>query len=187
MQILKRITLIIIILVTVAVVFRGCIFRHMVTYKSFGIREEYTITDPTFKNLVDGHVANQDLMDITDVINSSLSLTSKQLHFTASNNELDPNQLVTSRTAHCVGYTNFFATVCNSIIQKQNLSDEWKATARIGHLYLFGTDIHVYFKTSFFKDHDFVTLENKTSGEVLAVDPTLHDYSCIRLVRYQSE
>ena len=40
-------------------------------------------------------------------------------------------------------------------------------------------------KSTFFKDHDFVTIENKVTGEVFAVDPTLYDYSGIKLVRYQ--
>lgn len=165
--------------------FRGWIYRHIVTYKSFGVREKYTVTDSSLMKLLSENEAKNDLTEISGVINSSLLLTSEQLNFTDSTNDLDPNKLVNSKTAHCVGYANFFATVCNYQIQKHNLSQDWEATARIGHIFLFETDIHKYFKSAFFKDHDFVTIENRVTGEVLAVDPSLYDYTRIKLVRYQ--
>lgn len=173
------------ILFTGVFVFRGWIYRHIAMYKSFGLREKYGVTDSSLMKLLAENEVNLDDAEISKVINRSLSLTSEQLNFTDSTNDLDPNKLVTSKTAHCVGYANFFATVCNYQIQKHNLSQEWEATARIGHIFLFGTDIHKYFKSTFFKDHDFVTIENKVTGEVFAVDPTLYDYSGIKLVRYQ--
>lgn len=187
MKIIKRLAIVMLILFTGVFVFRGWIYRHISAYKSFGVREKYSVTDSSLMKLLDETEVNQDLKEISEVINSSLSLTSKQLNFTDSTNDLDPNKLVTSKTAHCVGYANFFAAVCNYQIQKHNLSQEWEATARIGHIFLLGTDIHAYFKSSFFKDHDFVIIENRVTGEVFAVDPTLHDYSGIKLVHFQKE
>ena len=36
----------------------------------------------------------------------------------------------------------------------------------------------------FFKDHDFVTIENKETGEIFAVDPSVNDYLFIDFVTF---
>jgi len=54
----------------------------------------------------------------------------------------------------------------------------------VEQLYFLGTNIHKYFNSSFFKDHDFVTIENKTTGEIFAVDPTVNDYLRIDFITY---
>ena len=41
----------------------------------------------------------------------------------------------------------------------------------------------IKFKASkLFKDHDFVTIENKITEEIVAVDPTVNDYLRIEFV-----
>jgi methionyl-tRNA synthetase len=91
---------------------------------------------------------------------------------------------VYTQTANCIGYAAFCATTCNELFQKNSLSGVWIARPQIGQLHLFGTNIHPYFHSAFFKDHDFVVIENKQSGMVYAVDPTVHDYLGIEFVRF---
>ena len=64
------------------------------------------------------------------------------------------------------------------------MADKWNAKPQIGQLYFLGTNIHKYFNSSFFEDHDFVTIENKSTGEILAVDPTVNDYLNIDFITY---
>lgn len=154
------------------------------TYKSVGIRTNYSVTDKILTDYIDANTDEQTDPDIKQIITLGLSITSKQLNFTADKNDTDPNKLITSRTAHCVGYATFFATTCNYLFQKYNLSDSWTAKPQIGQLYFLGTSIHKYFNSSFFKDHDFVTIENKKTGEIFAVDPTVNDYLKIGLITY---
>lgn len=118
------------------------------------------------------------------MVSLCLSLTSRQLRFTTGKNKTDPNDLISSGTANCIGYAAFFTASCNYLLQKHNLSSTWVVQHRVGKLYLGKTDIHSFFKTAFFKDHDFVTIENKNSGEILAVDPTVHDYLWIEDIGY---
>ncbi|GGG62573.1 hypothetical protein GCM10011378_43400 [Hymenobacter glacieicola] len=45
--------------------------------------------------------------------------------------------------------------------------------------------MHKYFNSAFFKDHDFVTIENKRTGKVYAVDPTIDDYLSVDFITYK--
>jgi len=79
---------------------------------------------------------------------------------------------------------SFFITTCKYVLKKYNLEDKWIVQQQIGQLYFLGTNVHTYFNSSFFKDHDFVTIENKKTGEIIAVDPTVNDYLFIDNITY---
>jgi hypothetical protein len=81
-----------------------------------------------------------------------------------------------------VGYAAFFATTCNYLLKKYHLDATWTAQPQAGKMYLLGENIHPYFHSPFFRDHDFVVIKNKVTGEILAVDPTIHDYLFINKV-----
>ncbi len=184
MKFIKRIVLTILVLTTVGFLFRGWIYRHLVTYKSVGHRTNYPATNDKLIDYIDSGVGKETEHDIEQIVKLGLSITSRQLNFTDNKNDIDPNKLIRSKTAHCVGYASFFATTCNYLLKKRNLSGNWTARPQIGQLYFLGTNIHPYFNSAFFKDHDFVTIENKTTGEIFAVDPTINDYLWIDLITY---
>jgi hypothetical protein len=184
MKTIKRIFITILILTAVGLLFRGWFYRHLVTYKSVGFRKNYLATDQNLIEYIDSSIDEQTDTDIEEIIRLGLSITSSQLNFTANKNDIDPNKLINSKTAHCVGYASFFATTCNYLLKKYNLADKWIAKPQIGQLYFLGTNIHKYFKSSFFKDHDFVKIENKETGEIIAVDPTINDYLFIDFITY---
>ena len=185
MKFIKRTILTILILMTVGLLFRGYIYRHIVTYKSVGQRQNYSVIDDKLIDYIEMNLGDKKDLDIKNIIEIGLSRTSKQLNFTASKNDNDPNKLINSKTAHCVGYSSFYATTCNYLLKKNNLADIWTAKPQIGQIFLFGINIHKYFKSSFFKDHDFVTIENKITGKVFAVDPTINDYLYIDYITYE--
>ena len=185
MKILKRIALIILILATVGFLFRGWIYGQLVTYKSIGKRTSYVASDTKLIDYIDERADYKNDPDIKDIIKTSLSATSRQLNFSASKNDNDPNKLIKSKKAHCVGYAAFFSTTCNYLLMKYKLSKTWVAKPQVGQLYFFGYNIHKYFNSPFFKDHDFVTIENKSTGEIFAVDPTVNDYLLINYVTFK--
>jgi hypothetical protein len=185
MKILKGILLSILILTAIGIVFRGWFYRHLITYKSVGQRTNYIATDDKLIDYIEKSAGDKKDLDAKDVIKLGLSITSHQLNFTASKNDNDPNKLIKSKTAHCVGYASFFATSCNYLLRKYNLSDSWTAKPQVGQLYFMGTNINKYFSSPFFKDHDFVIIENKKAKEIYAVDPTVNDYLLIDFVTFQ--
>lgn len=184
MKFFKRTFITILILTTVGFLFRGWFYRHLVTYKSVGLRTNYSATDKKLTDYIDANTDEQTDPDIEQIVKLGLTITSRQLNFTANKNDIDPNKLITSKTAHCVGYATFFATTCNYLLKRYNLADRWTAKPQIGQLYFLGTNIHKYFNSTFFKDHDFVTIENKKTGEIIAVDPTVNDYLLIDFITY---
>lgn len=172
------------ILTTVGIFFRGWIYRSLVTYQSVGQRDHFIATDKRLINYLDANSENLKNPAIKPIIRLGLSLTSKQLNFSAGKNDIDPNKLITSKTAHCVGYAAFFTTSCNYLLDKYELSGEWTAKHHIGQLYFLGVNIHKYFNSPFLNDHDFVIIKNKKTGETLAVDPTINDYLYIVFITY---
>lgn len=182
MKVIKRIIQVIFILLVIGVLFRGWIYRHVLTYKSVGMRTSYHAKNKRLVDRIEADALMQSDADIREIVRRGLSITSRQLEFTADKNEVDPNKLIKSGTAHCVGYASFFATTCNYLLDKHNLAQTWTAKRHVGKLYFLGINVHAYFHTPFFKDHDFVTIENKSTGEILAVDPTVNDYLFIDFV-----
>ncbi len=163
---------------------RGWMYRNLVTYKAIGPRQSYTVSDKKLIEYIEKRSIGEKDLDVKGIIKISLSITSDQLVFTADKNDSDPNQLIQSKKAHCVGYSSFFAATCNYLLTQQHLSDTWTATPYVGQLFLLGHNIHTYFSSSFFNNHDFVLIEDKTSGELYAVDPSVHDYLYIDFVSY---
>ncbi len=187
MKIFKRTILAILMLTIIGFLFRGWLYRYLVTYQSVGVRTNYIVTNDTLTGYIEASLTQQTDLEVEQIIQLGLSITARRLHFTAAQNDIDPNKLVSSKAAHCVGYAAFFATTCNYLLKKYNLADRWNARPQIGQLYFLGTNMHQYSNSPFFKDHDFVTIENKTTGAILAVDPTVNDYLDIDLINYTNE
>ena len=184
MKIIKRLLSAFLLLIAAGLLFRGWLYRHLVAYKSVGLRADYAVKSKELTNYINAGNEVQRQPSATEIARQSLALTSNKLRFTAGKNDKDPNKLIKSKKSHCVGYASFFAATCNYLLHKNGLDTTWKATPRIGQLYFLGTNVHQYFSSPFFKDHDFVTVENKETGQTLAVDPTVDDYLAIDFVNY---
>src|SRR5690606_28082663 len=185
MKYIKGFFLTLIILIIVAILLRGPIFRSLITYDSIGERENYLITDDNLAYYIDSGAESLLDPNVEQIIKLSLSLTSNQLNFTFEKNDNDPNLLIISKTAHCVGYAHFFATTCNYLLEKHGFSADWLATSRVGQMSFIGIDVHQFFNSPFFRDHDFVVIENLKTGEKFAVDPSVHDYLGIDFISYR--
>lgn len=163
-------------LLLIGVLFRGPIFRKTISYKSIGQRENYNITNDSLTLLINNTIDSKQNLTIDEIIQQSLNITSHQLYFTTTKNSINPNVLISTKSAHCVGYACFFSTTCNYLLEKNNLSQAWEAIPQIGKLYIGNKSIHDHFISSFFKDHDFVMIKNRISNEIRCVDPTINDY-----------
>lgn len=182
---MKKFLRVSLVLLATAVVLRGCIFRQVIVYQTVGQRNAYPLTNPAFKAYLSDNARLSAHCSATDVIDRALTLTAERLHFTADNNPIDPNRLYETRTAHCVGYAAFFVTACNYLFKENGMGDTWSAHQHIGQLYCFGTNVHPFFSTPFFKDHDFVIIQNWQTGEQIAVDPNMYDYLYIREISFR--
>jgi hypothetical protein len=184
MKILKQTLLSILVLATVGFLFRGWFYRRLINYETVGERTNYLAMDDKLVDFIEKSAGDKKDLDVKEIIKLALSITSQQLNFTTTKNNNDPNKLITSRMANCVGYASFFATTCNYLLKKYSLTDGWVAKPQVGQLYFLGVNIHNYLDSPFFKDHDFVIIENKTTKEIFAVDPTVKDYLLIDFVSH---
>lgn len=186
MRIIKRILLFLLILAIALFFLRGWIFRSVVTYRSIGTRTQYAVTDSMLRSCIMKAVKKyltttpRNPFDEKAIVELALDITAEKLNFTDGKNHTDPNLLIHSKTANCVGYAAFCVTICNHVLRE----DTWTAIPQIGQLYFLGINVHSYFSSPFFKDHDFVLIKNLKTGEVFAVDPSVYDYTGIELVTY---
>ncbi|GAB2765696.1 hypothetical protein [Salinimicrobium soli] len=184
MSALKRVGIAVFILIAILFFARERLYNQVVIYRSLGPRTGHPATNALLIKEIELDIDNQSDARIDEIIQISLSITSKHLHFTVLNTSNDPNVLFSTGRAHCVGYVRFFAATCNYLLERYGLDDQWIAQPTIGQLYVFNTNIHKYLNSPFLRDHDFVVLENLRTGEIVAVDPTLNDYLKIDLVKY---
>lgn len=161
------------------ILFRGWLYRNIVSYRIIGERTVYIANNKQFIQYIDEN--DRKNADIEAIIKSSLRITSKKLTFGTGKTEYDPNKLIYSKKANCIGYALFYCAVCNDLLKKHHLSN-WEACPGIGQLYVFGVNIHHYLHHPFLKDHDFVLIENKKTHKQFSVDPSLYDYLYINLV-----
>ena len=182
MKWLKRIFLILPVLLILCIILRGTLYRYGVAYKTTGQRAGYEITNDELKEYIKENRIKKESTDVEDIIKASLALTSRTLYFSFSGVDNNPNRLMHSKTANCIGYAAFFSLVCNYHLEEYNLSEEWIAIPKVGQLSAFGVNIHNYIDNKFFKDHDFVIIENKVTKEAYAVDPSMYDYLYIEYV-----
>lgn len=179
----KRLLICFFILFALGGIFRGSIFRQLITYHPTGERGTYQLKNKDLIDLLDSASVQAALPSLPEIVKGALSFTGNALSFAATGTSNDPNVLMFSGRAHCVGYASFFTSICNFWLKHSNYEDEFIARHRVGQLHFLGIDIHKYFKSPFFKDHDFVTIEDRHTGEVIfTVDPTIYDYLAIKYV-----
>lgn len=175
MKISKKIYTLII-LIIILCVFRGYIYRAFIKYEPIEERKGYPVHNSKLIDYIESATTDSRLSNIVLILDKSNELTNKKLKFTSSICDIDPNRLVNSSRTHCVGYSYFYASTCNYLLKKSGFSNEWQAKTFEGKLYFLGINVHKYINSPFFKDHDFVIVENLVTREKIYVDPTVSDY-----------
>jgi hypothetical protein len=183
MKLFKKLLFGLLALTILTFLLRNWLFWQLFSYQAVGDRPAYAIENPQLRAYIENEWPDNSTKSPRAVLKKALQLSAQQLHFTAAHNHNDPNLLLNSHSAHCVGYAAFTTTVCNELLQRYQLNAEWKAEARVGQIHCLGINVHPYFQSAFFKDHDFVVLRNLKTGEELAADPTVYDYLGITFVR----
>ena len=88
MRFIKWTLIVILILAIVGLLFRGSFYRHLVTYKSVRPRTNYSATDNKLVDYINVNSYEQTDPDIEQIIKLGLSITSRQLYFTAKKTTL---------------------------------------------------------------------------------------------------
>lgn len=166
--------------------FRGCIYRQIVEYTEIGTRPEVKITNKELISKI--RIKTQDKrISLSEIVQIANEITIEELEFATCKTDTDPNRLIETRKANCVGYSYLFNSIANFIIRENQLQDEISAAHKIGKLEVFGINIHQYFDSAFFKDHDFNEIRNRKTGKSISIDPSLSDYLYIDRIKKKLE
>ena len=63
----------------------------------------------------------------------------------------------------------------NGLLEAAGLGERYTVEAVLSKLYLGDIDLHTYFTSPFWKDHDVVRIVDRSDGRVILLDPTLYD------------
>lgn len=167
-------------------VFKGYVYQWAVKYEDAGSRKNYDIKDETLASFIIQNLPNDEALDenidISQIIDFSLSMTDQALDFSIEYSDNEPSKAFQNKGANCVGYAAFTAATGNYLLKRFGLDKEWEARPKKGKLYLFGNNMHKNATSGWFKDHNFVIFKNKKTKEEIYVDPTAYEYFGARRV-----
>lgn len=172
---MRKISKIFAVLLLLLILFRGWIYRASVKYNTISTRAEIPIRNQELLDEIQLKTRNIDI-DFNAVIQIASSITKKELSFSFDQSSSDPNLLMTTKQANCVGYAAMFNSIANYLIKQNDLGDKIEVKHEVAQLKFLGIDIHQYFDSSFFNDHDFNTIRNLQQGTIIAIDPSVSDY-----------
>lgn len=165
--------IILLIIIFAGIFCRKYLFNEFFRYEIIKERPISKITNQALKSNLD---ENKSINSVEKIIQNSLDETSTSLNFTFNKCDTEVNSLVESKKTNCIGYAGFLASVIQYKIDQNGLNNQWKVHHKVGEIYFLNENINKYFSSGFFKDHDFVTVENTETNEVIAVDATVYDY-----------
>lgn len=164
--------------------FRGPIYRYAVHYQVVSPRRTYLATAPVLIAQFEKLTNDKKPVSVTERIARTQTLTAEHLHFSAARGvAADPNRLVETRAANCIGYAAYFAAAFNFLQNRSSDPAPWEAEPHVAKLYFFNHNVHKVLQSGFWRDHDIVVIKNAQTGEEMAVDPSLYDYTGIKAVR----
>ena len=106
----------------------------------------------------------------------ALNITKDRLSFSLnSKGNSDVNYINKTKTAHCVGYTNYYNAVLFQILKNSHVSSNYKIQHGRAKVILGGIDLTGISNNPSFKDHDISIVTNKKTGEVYCIDPSLSE------------
>jgi len=178
---MKKALKIIGIVTLILIICRGFIFRSTIHYTDIGNRKEIKITNLDLIASINKASQNKSI-DIYTIAEIANDITTQQLQFTTGKASNNPNKLINTKQANCVGYAAMFNSIANYLIKENGLQNEIKAYHKIGKLDFLGIDLHQFFDSPFFRDHDFNELSNNITKESIIIDPSVSDYLYINRV-----
>ena len=172
---MKKAFKIVTITLLILILCRGFIFRSTTYYTDIGDRKAIKITHPELIKIIDKASENKNI-NIHTITEIADNITTKNLQFTSGKASNNPNKLINTKQANCVGYAAMFNAISNHLIEQNGLQNEIKANHKIGKLDFLGVDLHQFFDSPFFRDHDFNELSNNITKEKIIIDSSVSDY-----------
>ena len=150
-------------------------YRTFISSSILKTRDDITLIDKYLRKKINERFNGKNL-NFKEIIALTNTITSNTINFTFSKTSNNPNTILTTKKANCIGYASLYNSIGNYILVQQQLKHHYKFTHLVGKLSFLGFDIHQFIDTPFFKDHDFNLIKNLKTGQQIYVDPSLSDY-----------
>ena len=160
-------------------IYRTELFNLCVTYQQTSEISVEMLTDEYWTTEVDKILSSSGYQGVEEYNDLIVKLISSKLNFGSEQKENNPNDFRES-TAHCVGYSSLHASLLNYSFKKSS----YIATHVRGDIYLFGFQLTDKLQSSFFKDHDFVRIENPASGRYFYTDASVYEFTRVSRVAF---
>jgi hypothetical protein len=158
------------------VLFRGTLYRILFSYENCGRRPHISISSSLLRNHLDSIARFHEPQSILEIVNLSNRITANQLSYHTKASEINPNRLFPQSKTHCVGYSAFYASICNYLLEHYGFGQTYHCDAYCGKISFLGYDLHKHFENPFFASHDFNMISNSSGKEIICIDPILYDY-----------
>ncbi len=155
--------------------FRSVLYRYTINYTPIKEIKAIPLIDKKVIAAIEVEIGNEQL-DLQKITNISTKITNQYLKFTFQRASNNPNKIVLTGKANCVGYAALYSAVANYLINKAESQNRFQSKHLVGKLDFLGIDLNALFTSPFYKNHDYNLIEDKKTGVVLLIDPSLDDY-----------
>ena len=189
MKKLKKTFQILALLIILIILFRAWIFRKSISYTPIGKRATVLLIDRQICQELESEITIQLLskaknapLSIAEIIQLAQKKTSEKLSFSRKKSVKNPNIIIKEGKTNCIGYAALFNSIAQFILISQQLEQQYQVNHMVGKLNFWGIDLHQFFNTPFFKDHDYNQIINLETRHKIYIDPIISDYFGIHQV-----
>lgn len=184
MKFLKRLTITLLIGMLLLVLLRGSLYRTCVKYTETGTRKSIVINNPQLITIIEQakKKTGKEQLTINEIIAMARKISNQHLQFSMGKVANNPNKLIGTGKANCIGYSAMFNAIVTYLIQEQGDSQKYKTRHLFGKLKLLNVDLHSIVNHPFLRDHDYNEIIVVATGEKIYVDPSVSDYLYIHQV-----
>ena len=156
-------------------IFKGWLYRSIISYREIGQRHLMPIENQAIiKDLEHWSTANPNA-DLDQIVAFSKQYTTSGIKYTFGACPTNPNQILPQKTAtNCIGYSAALHAVCTYLLKKRGLNNTVKSVHKVGNLYVGNFNIHQCFQSPAFKDHDYNVIHDARNGQRFVIDPTVY-------------
>jgi hypothetical protein len=163
------------------ILLRGYLFRGSVTYMFEQFYPlEYRI-EPDLENYILFHpeVLNRTIRDLREIVYASEKITADALVFSDTVKTINPNLTFKMGVANDDGFSAFYNTVCDYLLEKCHANKEFDCRHLVGQCYFRKkkvSDMHPPYRISkgFPSKFHFNAIFERKTGKTIALDPTLY-------------
>ena len=177
---MKKKLIILLVFITLFI-YRQEIFNLLVKYREIKIVPEQQLTNSITKNEIDSFIKSYDWLGVEELNNLLLKYTKKTLKFGAKPSTNDINKFTKGTKTHCVGYAAFHNSILNYVFRSLNMED-YKATHERGIIRFLEINLNKLSNSAFYKNHDYIKIENTKTGKYFYCDPSLYEFTRIRYI-----